>query len=83
MAKSREKQLARVLRREGKSIREIASVLKVSKGSISLWCRDIVLSKNWSKYSSRQRMQEKREDVSLHGSGIERRKGEDIKLTTT
>ena len=45
MAKSREKQLARELRREGKSIREIASSLKVSKGSVSLWCRDIVLSK--------------------------------------
>ncbi|MFZ2200015.1 MAG: hypothetical protein WAV40_04460 [Microgenomates group bacterium] len=46
MAKSHERLLARELRREGKSIREIARQLSVSKGSASLWCRDIILSKS-------------------------------------
>jgi len=46
MAKSKEKLIAIKLRREGKSIKEIASFLNVSKGSASLWCRDIVLTKD-------------------------------------
>lgn len=45
MAKSRERLVARKMRRNGESIREIASVLKVSKSSVGLWCRDIILSK--------------------------------------
>ena len=45
MAKSRERLLARELRRKGESIREIARQLCVSKGSASLWCRDIILDK--------------------------------------
>lgn len=44
MAKSRERLRARELRRGGKSIREIAKKLNVSKGTVSLWCRDIVLT---------------------------------------
>ncbi len=46
MAKGRERLLARELRRKGESIGEIAKQLRVSKGSASLWCRDIVLSKS-------------------------------------
>jgi hypothetical protein len=46
MAKSCERLLARELRRKGESIREIARKLSVSKGSASLWCRDIVLTKS-------------------------------------
>lgn len=46
MAKSREKQLAREMRREGKSIREIASVLSISRSSASIWCRDVSLTKS-------------------------------------
>ncbi len=45
MAKGREKLLARKMRRGGESIRAIAKSLGVSKGSVSLWCRDIVLSR--------------------------------------
>lgn len=45
MAKSKEKIRARSLRKKGVSIREIAKKLKASKGSISRWCNDIVLSK--------------------------------------
>lgn len=44
MAKSRERLLARELRRKGESIREIAKNVGVTKSSVSLWCRDIVLS---------------------------------------
>jgi predicted transcriptional regulator len=44
MAKSRERLLARELRKKGESIREIAKTLGISRGSSSLWCRDIVLT---------------------------------------
>lgn len=44
MAKSREKIKARELRTQGKSIKEIASILRVAKGSVSVWCRDIELT---------------------------------------
>lgn len=44
MAKSIQKMQALELRRNGKSIKDIAKRLSVSKGSVSLWCRDIVLS---------------------------------------
>ena len=42
--KVEEKQRARSLREEGKSINEIIATLGVSKGSVSLWVRDIVLT---------------------------------------
>lgn len=44
MAKSEKKLRARELRREGQSIKSIARELGVSQGSVSLWCRDIVLT---------------------------------------
>src|SRR3989338_169223 len=44
MVKSVEKIKARQLRKKGKSIRQIAQILKVSKGTASIWCRDIALS---------------------------------------
>lgn len=43
--KKTEKDQARALRKEGKAINEIATALGVSKASISLWVRDIELSK--------------------------------------
>ena len=46
MAKSKEKNLAIILRREGKSVKDIARKLGVSKSTVSLWCRDIFLSKS-------------------------------------
>jgi transcriptional regulator with XRE-family HTH domain len=46
MAKVQEKQEALRLRRKGFSIKEIAKKLKVSKGSVSLWCQDIELNAN-------------------------------------
>ena len=46
MAKSREKLKARKLRRLGRSIKEIAETLKISIGSVSVWCKDIELTQN-------------------------------------
>ncbi len=44
MAKSKEQNNARQLRRKGKSIKEIAKKIGVSKSSVSIWCRDIELT---------------------------------------
>ena len=44
MSKSLEKLQAIKLRREGISIKDIAKLLKVSPGSVSLWCQSIVLT---------------------------------------
>lgn len=44
MAKSRERLLARGLRRKGESIREIARKVSVASSTVSLWCRDIILT---------------------------------------
>lgn len=45
MSKIKEKSEAIKLRKSGKSISEIASILGVSKGSVSTWCREIILTK--------------------------------------
>lgn len=45
MAKSEERLKARAMRREGKSIKEIARALRISKSSSSAWCADIPLTK--------------------------------------
>lgn len=44
MAKSTERNNALLLRKQGKSIKEIAQRVGVSKSSVSLWCRDIELT---------------------------------------
>lgn len=44
MAKSTERNNALLLRKQGKSIKEIAQRVGVSKSSASLWCRDIELT---------------------------------------
>lgn len=46
MAKSRQKLMARNLRKQGKSIKEITKEINVSPGSVSAWCRDIELTNN-------------------------------------
>ena len=45
MAKSKQMLQARQLRKEGESIKVIAKKLSVSVSSVSVWCRDIELSK--------------------------------------
>ena len=44
MAKIKEREEAQILRSKGNSIAEIAKQLRVSKSTVSMWCRDIVLS---------------------------------------
>ncbi len=45
MAKTEERNTSRRLRRKGESLSEIAKKLNVSKSSVSLWCSDVVLTK--------------------------------------
>lgn len=45
MAKPLLKAEARLLRSQGKSIKEIAKLLKVSQSSVSTWCYDVTLTK--------------------------------------
>lgn len=44
MAKSRQRVKARQLREKGVSVKQIAKIVGVSKSSVSLWVRDIILS---------------------------------------
>lgn len=44
MAKILEQEKARLLRRDGESIKEIARKLNLSSSSVSYWCRDIILT---------------------------------------
>ncbi|MEZ4195375.1 MAG: helix-turn-helix domain-containing protein [Candidatus Paceibacterota bacterium] len=44
MSKIKEKEKALKLRRGGNSISDIATLLKVSKSTVSYWCRDVSLS---------------------------------------
>lgn len=44
MAKTKEKNKALKLRQKGKSIKDIAKRLKISKSTVSLWCRDVELT---------------------------------------
>ena len=49
MAKFKKKLKAQDLRRRGFSIKEIAEELNVSKGSASVWCKEIILTKRQKK----------------------------------
>src|SRR3989344_6829669 len=62
MAKSTEKNRALSLRLRGKSIKEIAREVGVAKSTVSLWCRDIVLSKEQT-----EKLQEKMRQGSYLG----------------
>lgn len=46
MSKLNLKEQSRTLRKQGYSLNEIVKELNVSKSTLSLWCRDIVLSKS-------------------------------------
>ena len=56
MAKFKQKLLAKKLRGKGKSIKEIAKKLKVSKSSASIWCRDIKLNKKQQEYLEKKQL---------------------------
>jgi predicted transcriptional regulator len=46
MSKSQEKLKALELRKQGQSIKDIAKLLNVSRGSVSLWCQRVILTDN-------------------------------------
>lgn len=48
MAKFKQKYKAQKLRKSGKSMRQIANHLHVSKGSVSRWCKGIKLTEKQS-----------------------------------
>lgn len=50
MAKSLERMEACKLRKQGKSVKEIAKILSVSSGSVSIWTRDIELTQAQRNY---------------------------------
>lgn len=54
MAKFRQKLQARKFRKAGKSIKNIANILDVSSSTVSLWCRDIELTKEQIKKLEQQ-----------------------------
>ncbi len=45
MAKSLKKHEALVLRQSGMSIKEISNKIGISRSTVSIWCRDVILSK--------------------------------------
>ena len=63
--KIKEKDIARKLRQEGYSYREILSKIKVSKSTLSLWCRDVGLS-----HEQLKRLLSKKIEGGLIGSAI-------------
>lgn len=82
MAKSEKRLRARELRRDGQSIKSIARELEVSHGSVSLWCRDIVLSDEQLKIlerNSKDPYYGKRLQNSLKQQGIRTEKTERLK----
>jgi hypothetical protein len=65
MAKVQEKIRAVEMRRQGCSIKDIACELDVSKGSVSLWCQDIILSAD-----QKRNLKEKQIQAGAHGRNI-------------
>ncbi len=88
MAKPEEKKLARELRKKGYSIKNIAKKIKVSPSTVSLWCKDIILTSdqilnlqrlstdpNYGKRlenSLRQRKKKEKKIKRLRSKGIEK-----------
>lgn len=81
MAKFKERIKARELRKKGKGIRDIAKKLKVSKGSVSIWCRDIELTQKQIDLLS-EKEETKRYEGRIKGARVqhEKRKKEVLEL---
>lgn len=76
--KLEEKSLALKLRRKGLSYNEIRKNVLVSKGTLSLWCRDVILTPN-----QMERLKKRRLDGTERGRiiGAKRQQQERIKKT--
>lgn len=85
MAKIKEKETALSLRKKGESIHKIAEKIGVSKGTVSLWCRNIVLKKEQIKrlvenqqagsYKGRINAAEIKRQARIHEEGVLRIRG--------
>ena len=63
--KSKEREEARTLRVSGKSLREISEILYVSKGSVSIWVRDIKQPEIHTVEYKAKRKEERKEKLRL------------------
>jgi hypothetical protein len=75
MAKSDLRIKARKLRRSGSSLKEIAEELEVAKSSVSIWCRDIELTKQQI-----SRLEEKQSKASYAGRLKGAKKQQEMRL---
>ena len=75
MAKAIEKNHAIELRRNGSSIKEISLILGIPKSTISLWCRDVVLTTVQAERLA-QKMRDSGHAGRLIGAAVNRKKKE-------
>lgn len=68
MSKTKEMQKARILRKKGWSIKDIAEKLHVSRSSASVWCREICLT---------EKQRKKLEQKQIIAGSVGRQKGAD------
>lgn len=80
MAKTKERMLARKLRIRGESIKEIAKKLKVSSGSVSIWCEDLVLSSTQKEYLFQRQVKAGHRGRMLGTEANKRKKLENVVL---
>ncbi len=77
--KAKEHKIALEMRREGKSINEIAKTLSISKGTASIWCKPIQLSQEQRDNllsSGQQKMLDKRKSETIIRRRLDRTQAE-------
>lgn len=72
MAKYQKRLQASALRRQGESIRDIAKILNISKGTASLWCQEIALT-TAQKEKLAQKQVVARDQARLRGAATNQR----------
>lgn len=73
--KLKQKEQAFILRRQGKSLGEISEELDISKSSVSIWCREVRLSK-----AQIERLQKKRPDKNYGALANKHKREKEIAL---
>jgi transcriptional regulator with XRE-family HTH domain len=79
IAKVEERIKARKLRKKGYSMRSIASLLNISKGTISIWCRDIPLTREQKRRLSENAIKKGHKGRMIGARTNRQRKLENIK----
>lgn len=70
-AKVRERQRAIVLRTQGRSLSEISEIVKVSKSSVSLWVRHLILSDSAKKQVLRRRVEARERSATTNRARVD------------